>query len=53
MIRKMLGALRLRPVLGQLPRRVDEPRTFPMHWHCACLGGNNLQISRAPRQEYI
>jgi|HubBroStandDraft_6_1064221.scaffolds.fasta_scaffold20017_2 hypothetical protein len=48
MIREMLGALRLRPVLVQLPR----PRTFPMHWHRACLGGNNLQISRAPRQEY-
>jgi hypothetical protein len=52
MIREMLGALRLRPVLVQLPRRVDERKTFPMHWHRACLGGNNLQISRAPRRKY-
>jgi hypothetical protein len=52
MIREMLGALRPRPVLRQLPRRVEEPRTFPLHGQRACLGDENLQIRRTPRQEY-
>jgi hypothetical protein len=52
MIWEMLGALRQRPVLRQLQCGVEEAGTVPLHRHGARLGGNNLKISRAPRQKY-
>jgi hypothetical protein len=52
MIREMLGATRQGRVLGQLQCGVDELRNFPIHWHRARVGYNNLQMSQAPRGEY-
>ena len=52
MIREMLGVTRQGRVLGQLQCGVEELSNFPIHWHRARLGYNNLQIGQAPRKEY-